>query len=86
MVTKEKIVYLGRMAGFEYSHEGKDFVCFVHDGANSHKILISQDEKLSNPVKTEEDVLKILFDECKRIGRIQARQELAKIINFTNYD
>lgn len=86
MVTKEKIVYLGRMAGFEYSHEGKDFVCFGHDDANSYKFILSQYKKLSDSVQTEEDVLSRLFYECKRIGRIQARQELAKIISLTNYD
>lgn len=77
---------MAELAGFKYSHEGDEYVCFTHKGTNSYKMCISTDETSLNYTGTEKQLLKRIFKECKRVGRIEVRQELNKIINETNYE
>ena len=66
MITKDKIKELAEIDGFEYSHEGDDYICFSYkeDLINPYKILFNLNEKISlSYVDNEQDVLWKLFYE-----------------------
>lgn len=90
MVSKEKIKELALLAGFEFSHEGEDYICFDYKNEliNPYRVLFNLNPIISSigVMETENDVLVKLFEELLRIGRMQVRQELVKIISIFNTD
>jgi len=88
MIFRKRVTELAKLAGFEFSHEGDDYMCFDYkeELTNPYRIVFNFNPVLSNKIETEEDVIAKLFEELVRIGRMQVRQQLVKIINIFNTD
>jgi hypothetical protein len=88
MIDRKRVTELAKLAGFEFSHEGDDYMCFDYkeELTNPYRIVFNFNPILSNKIETEEDVIAKLFEELARIGRMQVRQQLVKIINIFNTD
>lgn len=57
----------------------RPYFCVQHPGTNAYSGLIYVDQP-------ENTLMEILYAECKKVGRIQVRQELAHLINIQNYE
>jgi len=90
MIDRKRITVLAKMAGFEFSHEGDDYMCFDYKEGltNPYRVLFNFDPILKSigKIETEADVIEKLFEESMRIGRMQVRQQLVNIINIFNTD
>lgn len=60
-------------------HSPRPYLCYKHEGCNSFTSLLYTDM----PPNT---VLEIIFSECKKVGRIQLRQELNHMFSHLNYE
>lgn len=90
MIDRKKITELAKLAGFEFSHEGSDYMCFDYKEGltNPYRISFNFNPilKSTGMIETEADVIIKLFEESMRVGRMQVRQQLVKIINIFNTD
>ena len=74
-----------QMAGFETYNKatpstGRPYICCKnHSGTNSFTELIYADQP-------ENTLLEIIFNLCKKVGRIQMRQDLNHMISIHNYE
>lgn len=79
----KKMISLFEMAGFSIynitENVERPYFCFTHEGTNGYAGLLYTDQP-------ENTMMEILFSECKRVGRIQVRQELSQLINIINHE
>ena len=54
-------------------------ICYFYNGCNSFTGILYTDQ----PPNT---ILEIIFSECKKVGRIQLRQELNHSLSIQNYE
>jgi hypothetical protein len=75
-MDKERIKELAGLAGFKYSHDGPDYVCFKSENTNIILVYTSTGEL---------SLLRRLFKECRIAGQIKLRLEYEKLMNPFNY-
>lgn len=75
-----------KLAGFTIRNVDRErkYISAEHPHTNSYSQLFQISNNKS--LETQSDFLKVLFGECKKVGRIQVRQELSKAIGIFNYD
>lgn len=57
----------------------RPYICYTHPGTNSFSGHLYTDQ-------TKDFILRHIFNECKKVGKIQLRQELHHLISNINYE
>lgn len=57
----------------------RPYICFHHNGCNSYSGILYLDQP-------DNTILEIIFAECKKVGRIQVRQQLNHLVSNINYE